>query len=214
MSANSQQPWPGALPPIATTHHQGLMPKFVAPLTSSGGANPTLSVAAATTGAAGSLSAADKTKLDILLNPPRFRAYNSVAQSIPNAAMTVLTFDNARWNTQGAVGGAAFAVNRWTVATGGAGMYEFGLHLRWGVSADGSRRVAQIRVNGNTAFAVDDRAGGFSSSVAESHNLVTRIQLADGDYVEAQAYQNTGAALNTWQEVADSVEFWGAWKHP
>lgn len=181
-------PWPGAEDDReATARHKGLMPK------------------------------ADKVKLDAYpdfadlepANPVRARVFRSTNQSIATSTVTAITFDTVRVNNSGYTGGAApwvvGSATRLTVPTGGAGFYAIGAGVLWASATGGNRRLVQLRINGTTVIAADEKTSG---SYFPTHAFATRYQLADASYVELLVFQDSGAALNVTAAGNYSAELW------
>lgn len=133
---------------------------------------------------------------NFLLGKPVFLAWQSTVQSIPNNAYTPVTFTS---ETVDRDNGHSVTTNtsRYTAQT--AGYYLFNGQIQYASNVTGSRR-ALWQVNGTTPVG----GGGFfttsSTLVAGTASVVAPpflYYLAVGDYVELNAFQNSGAALNT-----------------
>lgn len=122
-------------------------------------------------------------------------AWNSVAQSIPNATDTVVTLDSEEADT-GAIHSIASATSRFTVPVGGAGRWAGLAYIPWASNAGGTYRYIWWKKNGTRIL------GSLTSSPAEAgpgqdqQNALRPILLAEGDYLEAEVRQDTGGALN------------------
>ncbi len=118
---------------------------------------------------------------------------DSAGTSVPNNTLTAVTFDTEAFD-RGACHSTASNTNRITVPTGGAGIW-----LITGVvgypNGAGTLRVAELRANGAAlvAYVQVPPVGGAGTMVP-----VTAVySLADADYVELLAQQDSGGALTT-----------------
>lgn len=132
------------------------------------------------------------------LNRPICRAMQTVAQSLPTGAFTSLTFD-AESVDQGN-GSAATqhdtVTNNSRFTANWAGWYQVAAACGFAASATG-RRGMRLAVNGT---AVNGSSVMIQASAASTINVTAGnelVFLAVGDYVEAQAFQDTGGALLT-----------------
>ncbi len=146
-----------------------------APIVSTGGTTPELSITPATTGAAGSLSAADKTKLDSLTSGA---AVASVSGSAPIVSS----------------GGATPAISITAATTGAAGSMS---------AADKTKLDGIQKQGGSVAIAllsIDWSLGGtFSKTLAAGANTFTFANATDGQVIVVVV---TGAASTlTWPTV-------------
>lgn len=131
--------------------------------------------------------------LSSLLNPIRCRVWSNSAQSIPDATLTDLTFNQTSYdpyNMHDAAGSATTII----IPKGGEGEYSIGASVAFASSAVGTRSLA-ININGVgivrrnvPAFA---GTGGFSLCI----DLALDYHLNDGDTVGASVYQSSGGAL-------------------
>jgi hypothetical protein len=133
---------------------------------------------------------------NFLLGKPVFSAWQSVVQSIPNNAYTPVTFTSETVDRDNGHSVSALT-SRYTAQT--AGYYLFNGTIQYASNVTGARR-ALWQVNGATPVG----GGGFfitsSTLVAGTVSVVAPpffYYLAVGDYVELNAFQNSGAALNT-----------------
>lgn len=122
--------------------------------------------------------------------PAEARVFRSVTQAIPTSTWTTIAFDQEDRDTK-----SMHAAGVFTVPTGGAGRYLFLATLGWSADAAGNRGT-RIFVNGatnkNRTFFPNAGSGNFATSVVSDI-----VDLADGDTVEIQGWQSSGADLNT-----------------
>jgi len=137
-------------------------------------------------------------------NPPACRIYNSASISIPTGALTVLTFDSERYDTD-SMHSTSVNTSRITINT--AGVYILTGTVSFPANATGFRQTA-LRLNGGTFIASDVRA-----SIATGIELIiaTTWKFAAADYVELLVQQTSGAPLNVTSLSAYSLEFAASW---
>lgn len=137
------------------------------------------------------------------LNPvlPQARVFNSANISIPNSAVTVVTFDSERFDEGGM---HALGAGRLTAPI--TGLYLIGADVRLAANATGIR-AAHIRLNNVTDLvdASDDDPG---AAQPVDLTMITLYRLTAGDYVEVTVFQNSGGALNVLTNANTSPEFW------
>lgn len=133
-----------------------------------------------------------KATIDFLTSPPRFKGYATVAQSIPNNAFTSLSLDAELWDSDGGHSTVS-ATSRYVCQV--AGTYAVVGAASIVGNATGGRGV-QITVNGN-AITGTELLTNNNGTGSWSGQTVCEVPLNVGDYVEVQAYQNSGGALNT-----------------
>ncbi|HXI18490.1 MAG TPA: hypothetical protein VNM48_19165 [Chloroflexota bacterium] len=131
---------------------------------------------------------------------PSCRAFHSATQSIPHATPTALAFNSERFDTD-AIHDTATNNSRFTCKT--AGKYIITGHVEWSANATGVRQL-RIVLNGATPLiivAVTTPVGAGYQGVA------TIADLAVNDYVELQAYQDSGSALTISTPAQYGCEF-------
>jgi hypothetical protein len=134
---------------------------------------------------------------NFVLGKPVFAAWQSTAQSLANNVYVPLTFtsetidrDNGHSNVTNP--------SRYTAQT--AGYYLFNGQIQYAANVTGARRALWY-VNG--ALPVNNGGGFFSTSstlLAATATVIAPplfVYLAVGDYVELNAFQNSGGALLT-----------------
>jgi len=121
---------------------------------------------------------------------PGARIYSNANQSIPNNALTALTFSTVTFDQ--AEFWAIANPSRLTIAS--PGVYWISGLVRFAVNATNERAIS-IRLNGLTTLKTFSNQASAASepriSVDELYPLVA------GDYVEIIVYQNSGGALNS-----------------
>jgi hypothetical protein len=125
-----------------------------------------------------------------VFTPTAARVFNSVAIATVSAVFKILTFDSERRN-DGSVHNTGFNISRLTAPI--AGWYAITGHIVFASNATGLRDAA-ILLNGATIIA--------QTLFPAATTNVTNISIAAiyylnaGDYVELEAYQDSGGALN------------------
>lgn len=138
---------------------------------------------------------------------PHCRVYNNANFSVGSSATwTSITFNTERFDV-GAMHSTASNQSRIVVPTGEGGKYLIGGSLAFATNATG-RRLMRILLNGTTVICQAELP---LSSSESGGNLTTIYNLAAADYVELQAYQSSGGALNVIAGTNYSPEFWAMW---
>lgn len=132
---------------------------------------------------------------------PRARVYNSAALSIPNGLVTALTFNSERYDTDN-IHSTSSNTSRLTATT--AGTYLIIANVSFASNTTGER-VCRIRLNGTTTIGNVAAAPVTGDSTTQS--VSTQYALAAGDYVEVEAFQTSGGALNVEANANYSPEF-------
>lgn len=141
---------------------------------------------------------------------PSVRVYNTTTQTIPNAALTTLTFNSERWDSQ-AMHSTVSNTSRLTVASGWAGQYLFGAHVSWAVSS-GTDRGIWILLNGGTILIGGTSETG-TGALNSSMEITTLYSAVAGDFFDLQVYQASGGNLATWAgSNLLSPEYWAIWE--
>lgn len=138
---------------------------------------------------------------------PHVRVYNSAAIThAASGAFQALTFDSERWDL-----GTATEQHSTTAATGrltcrAKGVYMIGGTVQWDADAT-NIRILGVLLNGTTEIARDRR-----TAIANlEQTIAIQYRLAEGDYVELQAYQNSGGNRTISAGLVYSPEFYMCW---
>ena len=118
----------------------------------------------------------------------------TIAQSVPNGIVTVLTLSTRGFSTGGSVA-PQFDPSTSSVITTVSGLYRLTGRVGMVATAVGAGRISAIvQVNG-----VNIAQTGIPAKVAEAAQgvAVRTMSLASGDRVTLAAFQNTGAAQTT-----------------
>lgn len=123
----------------------------------------------------------------------------SANQSIANNTVTSVTWDTETLDTD-AFHSTSTNTDRITIPSGKAGKYMVGFTLTYTGTSTGIR-VGQIRKNGTSVSQtnVQSVSGNGNTVLTKTHV----INLAVGDYLDLQAYQNSGGNLDLLTNAAD-----------
>jgi len=141
-------------------------------------------------------------------DPPRCRVYNSANISLTSGVVTALTFDTETSDT--GMHSTSVNTSRITVPSDGAGWYSIGGCVRFAANTTGYREI-KITANGTTDLAVM-RVPNSGATDDVRVTIHTEIPLAVGDYVELNATQNSGGALNVLGGFLYSPMFYAKWQ--
>lgn len=131
-----------------------------------------------------------KGPLDFLLSPPRARCYQTAVTSMPNGTATAILFDTEEDDTDSM---HSIATNTSRIVCNAAGLYQVIATLGFAASATGYRRVDLRKNGGATPFATVSVAA--APSLSSAIQVVAKVPLAVGDYIEMYGTQNSGGAL-------------------
>ncbi len=129
-------------------------------------------------------------------NAPCVEIYASVAQSLATGAWTTIAYDSERIDTTG-MHDTVTINSRITIKT--AGRYVGFVQLGFMNSAGGAVRAGRVILNGSTTTIVGSSqlphvGSGFYSVIPV---LIMPRLYAAGDYLQVQALQDSGGALNS-----------------
>lgn len=141
---------------------------------------------------------------------PRAHLRQTVAQSIPNAGFTALTFDVEDVDSDN-MHSTVTNTQRLTAVT--AGWYQVGGGISFTANVTG-QRGARLAVNGTALVASGSQ---FQTAGAGAMNIPLRailVFLNVGDFLTLDALQNSGAALNSSVTGVDESSFSAFWVSP
>jgi len=141
-------------------------------------------------------------------DPPRCRVYNSANISLTSGVVTALTFNTETSDT--GMHSTSVNTSRITVPSDGAGWYSIGGTVRFAANTTGYREI-KVTLNGTTDIAVM-RVPNSGATDDARVTIHTEYPLAVGDYVELNATQNSGGALNALGGFAYSPMFYAKWQ--
>lgn len=144
--------------------------------------------------------------LRFVMAPPKVKAYQTVAQSLPNGSLTTITLDSTEFDPY--TMWDAGLPTRITIKYAGYYFVSGGVAFVLNTS---SYRYVRIAVNGSTL--VDG-----NTAVAPVPSISTRVParatityLDVDDYVELSAQQASGGALNTGVAIGDGSDLVVSW---
>jgi hypothetical protein len=138
------------------------------------------------------------------------KVYQTADQSMSNATFTAITFNSETFDTDG-FHSTTTNTSRLTVPAGKAGYYLVIAQLAYNGNATGQRQ-AEVTVNGAGGFGKFIQLNAGSSYVPQPKGT-TILNLAVGDYVELNGYQDSGGSLSNYSGVGQtflSMQFLGA----
>ena len=136
--------------------------------------------------------------------------YRDTALTVPNTSETTVGFDLENIDVGGYHSNTTNN-SRVTVPSGKAGYYYVQFFAGWASNATG-RRFIQIRKNGNQYIDATDPLLLSTGVLAQETGQILSflIYLAEGDYVEATAWQSSGGNLDLLYPTSFSVFLIGA----
>jgi hypothetical protein len=127
--------------------------------------------------------------------------YNSTNYTISNATDTLLTFNTEILDTDG-FHSTSTNTSRITIPAGKGGKYYV---FAWGGYANNTSGYRQLEIIVNGRTGTPSRVG--NSSMAGINNITLTPNgaavLSAGDYIEVNAYQNSGGSLTFYGGAAD-----------
>ena len=136
-------------------------------------------------------------------NLPAFKCQISAAQTISNASITKVAFDQVVFN----VGGGTYdAVTNYRWTPGVAGEYYVASSLRWNSANEAEQFRNTIRVDG--AVEPDGIENSKKASDWGSNNFSGIVPIGASGYIECWTYQNSGGSVD--YSAYDPTMWWGA----
>ena len=138
-------------------------------------------------------------------NTPSFRVRLSGNQSVADSTVTKITYDTEDWDTD-----SAFASNKFTVPSGGAGKYCISMQTMIGGFTGHLTTwyaiVNYIKKNGTIICQTED-----AQFLAAGSNFYARsstcVSLAETDYIEGYIYQKNAAGTSKDVDSATQMTF-------
>lgn len=118
------------------------------------------------------------------------RVYNNAALTIGSGAITGLTFNSERYDTDSF---HSTSVNTGRITFNRDGRYLITAHIRWASNATGYRQI-YFRLNAATIIAMDHKLP--VTGDVTSQFLTTIYDFVATDYIEVIVFQNSGGNLN------------------
>lgn len=135
-------------------------------------------------------------------------AYSSTGQAITSATDSPLLLNTENYDTN-AIHDISTNTSRFTVPTGGAGKWQGVAYCPWDTNTGGSIRYMWWHLNGTRILGSLVSNQPISSGL-DQRSVLPPVTLADGDYLEACVYQDSGGTrtlTNTGDQRA-SVAVW------
>lgn len=138
-------------------------------------------------------------------NPPMFRMYQSVAQSVSNGAWTQILCDTSDYDTDS--GRSGISPYSYTIPVGMTGRWAFGWQIPWTNNATGGRDSG-LRKNG-TAISGYTGAAPETSGGQGGIGWGDTIAVTAGDVMSLWGFQSSGGSLATVVASDTFTIFWG-----
>lgn len=135
---------------------------------------------------------------------PTVRAFNSANIAVGSASWTSLTFDSEAFDNA-TMHSTSSNTSRLTSTV--SGIYLVGATVHFAANATGTRQL-RLYQNGATVVARNATSSTLSGSVVTVLEITALVNLPSGNYVEVQAYQDSGGSLNVAFESGASPVFW------
>jgi len=134
-----------------------------------------------------------------LKNTPAFEAFPSGNQTISAGTFTKMNFANEKYDTDSAFD---TSTSLFTVPSGQAGTYFFFGAVCWlNSSAWSGQYIMRLLAQRGGSDLSDNRGFGYHTGAEEGATVQFIIDLAVGDTVQFQAYQNTGSSRDTYEST-------------
>jgi len=132
-------------------------------------------------------------------NTPAFEAFPSGNQTISSGTFTKMNFANEKYDTDSAFD---TSTSLFTVPSGQAGTYFFFGAVCWlNSSAWSGQYIMRLLAQRGGSDLSDNRGFGYHTGAEEGATVQFIIDLAVGDTVQFQAYQNTGSSRDTYEST-------------
>jgi len=139
------------------------------------------------------LLADEMTDVGRLLDPPRARLRQTTLHALTNAAFTSIQFQSEDYDT---VSGHDNVTNNSRYTCQVAGLYVFTGKVAFAANATGQRAM-QWALNGTAVSGSQDSWPAVAAVERQFVATTYEAVLAVNDYVELQAFQDSGGSLNT-----------------
>lgn len=127
-------------------------------------------------------------------DPPMFSMYQSIAQSIPNAADTQILMDTSEHDTDS--GRLSSSPYSYTIPAGMTGRWRFVACVKFGGNSTGIRQTKLFK-NGSLVNAAQASCQAGPATDFTGPVLSREFPCNAGDVIAVYGYQNSGGALNT-----------------
>lgn len=140
-------------------------------------------------------------------------AIRTTMQSIPNAALTLMTWQTGQWDARPSGAAAQYSSAGLTARV--KGLYAVQMTWPWAYTASSAGdRVVYLYKNQTEAANVEDIDGRRARNVGDNVNRIsTQIYLSPGDLLRIGVYQDSGAALGGGGPVIGNVRGRLSWTY-
>ena len=139
-------------------------------------------------------------------NAPYFLANGSGTQTIADATMVTLAY-NQLIDSLDSASGYNTSTYRYTVQSGGAGLWYFSAGVYYGQITNGAQYDIAFYKNGTNYTQARAVAGGAHMANPQAQFI---YKMAVSDYVEVKVYQNTGSDRTA--TLSDRSSFFGGYR--
>lgn len=127
-------------------------------------------------------------------DPPMFRMYQLVAQSVNSSLNAQITMDTLDYDTDSGRGSST--PWSYTIPSGLAGRWYFGAMISWSGNATGVR-ISEIYKNGAIITGAQESVQAAPATNATNCFVSATVAVSVGDVIAAYGWQQSGGALST-----------------
>lgn len=127
-------------------------------------------------------------------DPPMFRMYQAVTQSVNSSVNTQITMDSVEYDTDSGRGGSSPWA--YTVPVGMTGRWYFGAMISWAGNATGVR-ISEIYKNGSLINGAQESVQAAPATNSTNCFIGITVAVNAGDVISAYGWQQSGGALST-----------------
>ncbi len=139
---------------------------------------------------------------------PRVRCHDTGNQSTNSGTFTAITFNSNDYDSFTSMHSTSTNTSRITISV--AGKYRLTAGIKFAANATGNR-AARFLLNGATVIAEDHCFASTGGTEVTSFTLCAERNFAATDFIEVQAFQSSGGALNVITDADDSPNFAASW---
>lgn len=132
--------------------------------------------------------------LNYFNDPPRVKVYRNADYGINDATSTMVAWNAEEWDTD-TMHSTSVNTTRLTATTAGRYHVQGRIVFAGNATATVGRRV-KLWLNGNAGTLCDADIDPAPSGAYSRTFVSTTVQMAAGDYVELEVYQDSGGSLN------------------
>lgn len=158
---------------------------------------------------AGSLDVLNMSDIAFLKNPPSFNGTQISVQSVANSTWTSMVLDSSQYDNYN---GHSNTINNSRYTCVVPGWYTVSGVVAFAANSTNAR-ASRISINGNPYAALCTFVNTVPGLPVSTPTPVRDVQLAVGDYIEVQGWQNSGGALNTALATDVGTGLWVRFSH-